>query len=287
MTADAIVSPRGVPPIRTDWLADIALRLAALGPDHLRTLGAERLVTTDVIDGAHWEISPILFCPPDASAVELDGDLIRTDDPATADLRIGVAIRPAFDERGARVQQVRIEIGPRGAVTFDPENWMFAFPLEQLASGARPPVAGLQAGEFVPSGTRRPTTTPGTLADLAGMGAIDLTDLAQLADLPGGTRLWQLVLGVLAAPPRRRFFGLAAPAPAQPFATLTLTADGPLTISPTEAFAVISPEPVQPAARAFVETGRLIVETGDAIPGGQLIFAGPGLAVQVHRIADW
>jgi hypothetical protein len=281
MADDATISPRGVPPIRTDWLADVAWRLAALGLDELRTTGVESFETTDVVDGIEWCIRPFVFCMPTEAVVDLDGDLTRPNDPDGADLRIGVGITPVFDDEHGRQLQVRIEIGPRGPVTFDPENWIFTFPLELIQRGERPAVPGLVAGTFS-LGAGSSSMSEGSLDDLAAVGGVQLGDLVELAE---GRRSWTTVIGLTGEPPRKRRFGFGGAKPAETFATLTLIADGELRITPDAALAGSDFNELQPADSIDVQRDRIVIDApSSAIPGGRLTITGVGLQARLHRL---
>ena len=161
---EPIISPRGIPPIRTDWLADVAWRLAAIGPAVLGALGDDDSITlTDQVDGQPWTIDAFRISEPVASWVELDGDLYLPTDGDTATLRVALALVPGWDTvAGTKVTEARVEVGPRGAVTFDPENWMLRIP---DPVGERPAIDGVLSGrwEGLPAG-RGPSVTLDSLA---------------------------------------------------------------------------------------------------------------------------
>lgn len=158
-------SPHGLPAIRTDWLADVAWRLAAQGLEALRAPAFTDARLTDVVDGQPWRLEATRLSDEWETAVELDADLYLPSDRASATMRAGFDLTPAWDAAHGAVTRVRVEIGPRGAVTFDPENWMLTIP----AQGAKPAVAGVDAGSWEPRGEDRGEREPGTAADLSGL----------------------------------------------------------------------------------------------------------------------
>ena len=73
MSSPETISPRGVPPIRTDWLADVARRLAAVGLPQLRALAEDQHGhLTDHVDGEPWTFELMTFSGVDATMVEFD-----------------------------------------------------------------------------------------------------------------------------------------------------------------------------------------------------------------------
>lgn len=229
---DTTISPRGIPPIRTDWLADVAWRTAAIGPDVLGALGDDDSITLrDRVDGEPWRINAFRVSDDVASWIELDGDLFLPTDGDTATMRVGIALVPSWDvEAGTRVTEARIEVGPRGAVTFDPENWMLRIP---DPVGDRPAIEGIIAGswEGVPNAAR----TPLELASLSGR-RIGFGELVEIAE---GGDTWIASLPVYGAPAKQGFLGrLRGEAPlGEPEAVIVLEAAGPLRVEPVELLA--------------------------------------------------
>ncbi|MBJ7473062.1 MAG: hypothetical protein JHD16_17285 [Solirubrobacteraceae bacterium] len=162
------ISPRGIPPIRPDWLVDVAWRLADLGLDHLSSWSENGLYTLeDVVDGERWRFGSVRLSGHLATSVEHDADLFLPTDTTQATLRVGFQFTPWWDEAMGRCVQTRIEVGPRGPVTFDPENWFVLLPLPGAAT-SRPAVSGLQAGEWDTGGQGDPAPDPATAEELAG-----------------------------------------------------------------------------------------------------------------------
>ncbi len=226
------ISPRGIPPIRTDWLADVAWRTAALGPALLGQLGDDDAITLrDRVDGETWRISAFRVSDEVASWVELDGDLYLPTDGDTATMRVGIALVPSWDAAaGERVTEARIEVGPRGAVTFDPENWMLRIP---DPVGDRPAIEGVIAGawEDVPTLSREPIE----LRSLAGR-RVGFGELVEIAE---GGDTWIASLPVYPAPAKQGFLGrLRGEAPlGDPEAVIVVEAAGPLRVEPVELLA--------------------------------------------------
>lgn len=227
---DSTISPRGIPPIRTDWLADVAWRTAAIGPAALGAL-EDSITLRDQVDGEPWRINAFRISEEVASWIELDGDLFLPTDGETATMRVGIALVPSWDAAtGERVTEARIEVGPRGAVTFDPENWMLKIP---DPVGERPAIEGVIAGtwEGVPTASR----TPLELGSLAGR-RIGFGELVEIAE---GGDTWIASLPVYGAAPKQGFFGrLRGEAPlGDAEAVIVLEAAGPLSVEPVELLA--------------------------------------------------
>lgn len=270
--AQSTISPRGIPPIRTDWLADVAARLAESGLDALRRGERAGARLTDTVDGESWRFAGDRFSEPWETAVEFDTDLFLPSDGERATLRAGFALAPRWDTEHGLVKQIRIEIGPRGAVTFDPENWMFTLPVGL----PRPAVAGVGPGrwEVTPGGHE---TTLGTLDDLVGL---DLS-LDELMEVSDGEAVPQLRLpgyrpaakpGLLA-----RLTGRAKRASA-PVAALALCSHGPITVA-FEGGADADSERLQCVASVRTDDDGIRIEGA----GGAVLLRGTDLRHQVPR----
>lgn len=287
MSDAASISPRGIPPIRTDWLADVAWRLAAIGPDRLRALGTEPITVVDVVDGERWRLEPARWSDPAEGVVELDGDVYLPTDGAAPTLRMGVAVTPRFDDERGRQLEVRIEIGPRGAVTFDPENWIYPFELGAIERGERPPVPGLEAGEFAGVGPAAPVeSVPAHDASLlrAGRALQGLGALGDLVEIAEGRRVWSATVGLLKQAERR---GLLRRREWRTAQVLTLTADGELTVTPAEALAARSFEERQPIDDIAFSRDQVVLSVDNLqVPGGAITIRGAGLRASLHQIAD-
>lgn len=290
MTGSAqTISPRGIPPIRTDWLADVARRLAVLGIDRLRAIGEQPATLTDLVDGQPWRFAALRLSEPWDTTVELDADLFLPTDTDRATLRAGFALGPRWDAELGDVVQVRVEIGPRGAVTFDPENWMLTIPLQP--AGQPPAPAGVEPGSWelgmaawapelaLPSmGPPSPDDAPSS-ERLALIGT-ELR-LGSLAPLLEGQALPELVLPAfapVAAKGLLRRLGRSRAAHV-PTAVLHLRASGPLALQWTGAG----------EAAALPATGLPAIEDVSRVPGqvtitnaaGTLVLSGPHLRVHV------
>lgn len=277
----------GPPSIRTDWLADVAWRLASFGPQRWRATDAESFVIEDHLDGGAWTLSPALWSPATEAVVEFDGDLLLPTDADGPQLRIGGSIAAVCDNDRGRALAVRIEIGPRGPVTFDPENWMYVFPLDVLEAGERPGVEGLEAGEIELRGAgQRPggALVAGKADALADAGAVWLGDLVEVAE---GRRSWQTVIPV-SREARGRRRGLLGPRAAPlAFAALQLTADGELRVEPAAALVSHALPEIQPTTGIKIERERVVIAVpASAIPGGEVTVAGPGLRAEVLLVAS-
>ena len=182
MAEPEIISPRGVPQMRIDWIADVARRLAEVGLPRLRALDEEQHGhLTDLVDGESWAFQLMKFSAEHETTVEFDAELwAPADDRAKPTLRAGFALAPRWEEGHGNTTLVRVEIGPRGAVTFDPQNWMLSIPLDEVGS---PSPAGVAAGATV-FGYSPPEAghdAPAALR-LAGV-AVVFTDMAVLPSL--------------------------------------------------------------------------------------------------------
>lgn len=186
-------SPRGIPAIRTDWLADVAWRLAAHGLDALRGPEWGEATLADRVDGQPWRLEATRLSQPWESVVELDADLYLPSDGTTATMRAGFDLAPGWHDEHGAVTQVRVEIGPRGAVTFDPENWMLTVPVD----APKPAVSGVEPGGWAPRGTGGAAAQPAALDDLTGL------DL-ELLEVPESTEQADREVRLPAEPPRPR-----------------------------------------------------------------------------------
>ncbi len=168
-----VISPRGIPPIRPDWLIDVAWRLSNWGLDRLRDWDSNGLFTlVDTVDGEVWRFESSRLDRAWRTVVEHEADLFLPTDGNTATLRAAFALTPWWDERRGRCVHARVEIGPRGPVTFDPENWATLLPLPGTDE-SRPLVEGLIAedwrieGQFEPWTIEDPSVLEGRALDLS------------------------------------------------------------------------------------------------------------------------
>lgn len=267
MAEPEIISPRGVPQLRTDWLADVARRLAEIGFDGLRAIGEEqRGHLTDVIDGETWRFELLKFSAPHDTVVEFDAELWAPQDGDRPTLRAGFAVAPRWDDAEGLVALVRTEIGPRGAVTFDPENWMVVVPLPGRTEIPRP--AGIDAGEWTfdpPLAAARPAPDED---DLALLGALPGTrlELAGIKPILAGEAVPELVAGAFPHAEPKGFLGRlrGRRAPEAPVVVVGITATGPLTAAWTGA----------DAADELVADGLVIGDTPPVLTDGQISFRG-------------
>ncbi|MFT4035112.1 MAG: hypothetical protein QM679_06020 [Patulibacter sp.] len=264
---DATLRPREIPPIRTDWIADIAWRTAALGRDAIAALGDGSITLTDVVDGERWRITAFRVSQAGTSWVELDGDLYLPTDGDTATMRVGIALTPRWDRaHDAPIIEARVELGPRGAVTFDPENWVLRLP-DPL--GERPAITGVDAGRWEGVPLARPAAVP--LDTLHGL----TLNFGELVDIAEGGSTWTVALPAFATPPKRGFFARlrGGDEPDEPKAVLVVEADGPLTVDPAELM----------AGEDFPETGIVDrVHTADGqvkLIGDDLTAAGAWIGI--------
>jgi hypothetical protein len=224
----APISPRGIPPIRTDWIADVAWRTAAIGPAALSMLGDDDAITlVDHVDGHPWRIEAFRVSDAHASWVELDGDLFLPTDQGAATMRVAIALVPSWDaQAGVRITEARVEVGPRGAVTFDPENWMLRIP-DPITS--RPALEGVSAGTWhgVPDAPRSPMSLDGLADRRVGFG--------ELVEIAEGGATWIASLPVYEPTPTRGWFArLRGSQPlGTPVGSIVIQADGPLSVEPT------------------------------------------------------
>ncbi|MBO9532831.1 MAG: hypothetical protein J7513_07655 [Solirubrobacteraceae bacterium] len=276
---DATISPRGIPPIRTDWIADVAWRLAAAGLERLGELGEDDTISvTDQVDGAQWRIEAFRISEP-ASWVEFDGDLFLPTDRDRATMRVALAFVPSWDAAaGTRVIETRVEVGPRGAVTFDPENWMLRIPdpvseppaIEGVVPGAWQglPTAGLQ---------------PVAVEALAGRSMA----FGEVVEVAEGATTWIVSLPIYGKPAKQGFLARlrGEPSLGDPEAMLVVEADGPLTVDPAALLAGedFPDHGTVDLVEAEVDTVKLSGTDLEAA-GGWIGIAGPGIRVSAHAL---
>ncbi len=285
MAGDAhLGSANGLPPVRIDWLADVAWRLAALGLDELRRCAQGTLTLDDQVDGLRWRAQFMLdLIEPLEGVVDLDADLWAPGDPdGTPSLRLGAALTPVIDEAGERAIQVRLEIGPRAAVTFDPENWIFTLPLEAVRGGERPALSDAIASPLqLDPGSA--VGQPGSSVDLEAAGSVALGDLIELAE---GRATWTTVVGLLATAPKRGLLGRLSRDRTEPYATLTLESTGPLTISdPAGVLTGDGPER-RPVGRLTTDAQQVVLEVdGDGGQPAQIAISGAHLQTRIWLLS--
>lgn len=174
-----------IPPIRTDWIADASWRLAEQGLEPLRRADGE-FSLSDTVDGEVWRIAGSRLSQRSDTTVEIDADVYFPGQEQPT-MRAGFTLAPRIDPALGIHIRVRVELGPRGPVTFDPENWIVAVPRGR----ARPPIEGVAPGvwdyRFTPAGE-----VGRDLGSLAG----DDIDLDGMAPVVTGEDLPELVLGV-------------------------------------------------------------------------------------------
>ncbi|MDQ8047189.1 MAG: hypothetical protein REI11_21460 [Patulibacter sp.] len=264
MSAPESISPRGVPPIRPDWLVDAAWRLADLGLNALRAAPEDTYYElTDTVDGDRWRFRSEPLGRTWSTSVEHDADLFIPTDTAAATLRAGFQFTPWWED-GRRCVQVRVEIGPRGPVTFDPENWFVVLP---LPGAERPDLAGVTRGAWSVLDSPGSAPAPAHVDALVGhtLGLGDLSVLKPGASVP------ELLLHAAELRAKGGVFGRRKLVPAWDEGLLArIEADGPLDLNWTGAQSL--PE--------AIERGTLTIESVE--PGdGQITFRGDGDALTV------
>ncbi|MEH3055094.1 MAG: hypothetical protein PGN13_14030 [Patulibacter minatonensis] len=273
---DTAPSPRGIPPVRTDWIAEIASRFADQGLEELRTADVERVLVEDVVDGERWRIDAFVFSRPYDAVLEYDGDLWLPTDGERASMRLGVAMTPVFDDEGGRLVRVRLELGPRGAVTFDPENWIFDFPYGGAGDAPRVTPVGIQSGAFELQGLGELPAVPTTLPSAATAGSAHLADVL---DIAAGRRSWTTVIGLShEAPKKRRLFGLGGGRPQPPHTAVTVVAAGELLV---EASPQGDASGVQAVTGFHVGLDEVRIDRADGAP---IVLRGTDLRVTAHRL---
>lgn len=273
-----VISPRGIPPIRPDWLVDVAWRLGAWGLERLRTFSpGDPWTLVDEVDGEPWRFDAHRFSSHWTTTVEFESDLYLPADGDKPTLRAAFAFTPWWDETHGRSLQARVEIGPRGPVTFDPENWAFVVPLP-IQLEALPPLAGVTRGMWEPADRAGdPAPQPATLDDLAGQ-AVSLRDLPKLLDEERS--IPELLIGAHALTTKRGLLRRERVEPAAlPGKLLTITSEGPLraTWSGTVDGDDLDETSATPLAGIDVEPDRVVLRTA---LGTATIF-GPGIAAAV------
>lgn len=273
-----VISPRGIPPIRPDWLVDVAWRLGAWGLDRLRTFSpGDPWSLTDEVDGEPWRFDAHRFSPHWTTTVEFESDLYLPTDGPTPTLRAAFAFTPWWDaDRGAALQ-ARVEIGPRGPVTFDPENWGVVLPLP-IQIDALPTIAGVARGAWEPADRAGdPAPQPATLDDLTGK-AVSLRDLSKLLDEERS--IPELLVSAYALTTKRGLLRRERVEPAAlPGALLTIAADGPLraTWSGSVDGDDLDETSATPLERLDVEPEHVVLRTAL----GTATIAGPGITATV------
>lgn len=285
MTGDEHEGTRSdLPPVRIDWLGDVAWRLAALGLSELRRCAQGTLTLDDQVDGLRWRAQFMLdLIEPLEGVVDLDADLWAPGDPdGTPSLRLGAALTPVIDEAGERAVQVRLEIGPRAAVTFDPENWIFTLPLEAVRGGERPLPSGVTSAPLQLD-PRSIVGQAGSSPDLQAAASVALGDLIELAE---GRASWTAVIGLLAAAPKRGLLGRLSRDRAEPYAALTLESTGPLTITdPAGVLTGDGPER-RPVGRLTTDAEQVVLEVdGDGGEPAQIAISGPHLQTRIWLLS--
>lgn len=280
MPEDATISPRGIPPIRTDWLADVAWRLAALGVDTLGRLADDEVITlTDHVDGERWRIEAFRVSEAVASWVELDGDLFLPTDEGAATMRVAFALVPTWDlAAGARVIETRVEVGPRGAVTFDPENWMLRIP-DPVTE--RPAIEGVVGGrwEGVPARQHAALSLDAIAGKRVGFG--ELVEIAEGADT------WIATLPVYGAPPKQGFLARlrGGESLGDPEAMVVVSAAGPLAVEPAELLAGEDFPEIGVVDRVDAGAGSVqFVGARLEAAGGSVVIRGSALRVAVQSV---
>ncbi len=285
MAEPEIISPRGVPQMRVDWLADVARRLAEVGLDRLRSIGEDQDGhLTDVVDGETWRFELFKFSAPHDTVIEFDAELWGPKDGERPTLRAGFELAPRWNDADGLVALVRTEIGPRGAVTFDPENWMVIVPLPGRTEIPRP--GGIEAGTwtFTPplADDSEPSAEPTSDDDLALLAALPGTrlELAGLAPILAGEAVPELVAGAFPHAPSKGILGRlrGRRAPEAPVVVLRVTAQGPLTAAWTGAD---STDPLLVDGLLIGDTPPVLTDDQISFRGaaGTLTLVGPGLAV--------
>lgn len=264
------------PPIRTDWLADVCWRLAEVGLERLRR-SEGRLRLTDVVDGESWRFAGSRLSERWDTTVDIDADLFLPSDEGGATMRAGFQLTPGVDHQtGAPAVRVRVEIGPRGPVTFDPENWIVPVPRGR----ERPAVGGVQPGVW----ELRTGDEPAHL-DLGALPGNDL-DLEGVAPVVIGEELHELVLGVHTRVERTGRFSrlLGARHEKAVSAVLRLTAEGPIRAAWQGGGGadILAGGGLTAIATAALDSDRLTLVDDDH----QIALHAAGLQVEVLSVGD-
>lgn len=277
MSSPETISPRGIPPIRPDWLVDVAWRLADLGLDHLRSWSeAGQYVLEDHVDGGRWRFESVRLTHAFETRVEHEADLHIPTDTGTPTLRAAFAFTPWWDEVRGRCIQARVEIGPRGPVTFDPENWFVLLPLPESGE-ARPAIAGVEEGSWTYGGDVERPTAPVDPQVLVGQ-SLAIDDLALVAD--PDKAIPEVLLRAFVLVHKRGLLGRSREVPADlPGHAVAIRADGPLEASWTGNVSLDD----------LVEGGRLVAGAVEVTPetvslrsaSGVLTLSGPGIRLVV------
>lgn len=278
MSSPETISPRGVPPIRPDWLVDVAWRLADLGLEHLRSWSEGGQYTLeDVVDGERWRFASVRLSRYWATSVEHDADLYLPTDTSSATLRVGLQFTPWWDADLGHCVQTRIEVGPRGPVTFDPENWFVLLPLPERGQ-PRPAITGVAAGAWNDGGAGDPAPQPATLSDLAGK-ALATDELRLLA---ADKSVPEVFLAAHALAPKGGLVGRNKLVPRHPAAhRVRVRAEGPLEANWTGVASLKDTIAGEYWTISSVETAADQVTFRGPGNDGVLTLTGPGLVCTV------
>lgn len=272
------ISPRGIPPIRPDWLVDVAWRLADHGLGRLRGWGENGQYTLeDVVDGERWRFESFRLSEFQATSVEHEADLYLPTDRDTPTLRAGFQFTPWWDEGRGRCVQARIEIGPRGAVTFDPENWFVLLP-EPGTGEERPAVVGVDGGVWNTGGPAVPDGAPGIAEDLVGR-AISLVDVPLVAT---DRTVPELLVPSYRLVPKGGLFGRGKLVPVDwPELVAHVRAEGPIEANWTGSAPLTDMADGRPVVTAVEldQGGQVTLRT----ESGVLTLTGPAVSLSVAR----
>lgn len=271
-------TPAGPPSIRTDWLLDVAWRLAVIGLGVLRSpRGEGPWHLEDTLDGERWRLSSNRVAEPWDTAIEHDADLWLPGDPDDRpSLRLGIGLTPWFDAERGRCLRARVEVGPRGPVTFDPENWMTLLDAEPSVDSA-PAVAGLTRGGWRFDGIAPGGPVATGLGDAVGLALGADADKPPAGEQDPVSALWL----PLATVTERR--GLLRRRPSRDWVApvvLVADADGPITTRWSGARPLDDSGGVYlVAATPEVRGDQAEISTAE----GSLILTGPGLRLRAVR----
>jgi hypothetical protein len=279
-------SPRGIPQMRTDWLTDVARRLAAVGLDELRTFQGEHASLVEIVDHETWRFDAIRLSESWGTVVELDADLYLPTDTERATMRAGFELAPRWTAEHGHSIQVRTEIGPRGAVTFDPENWIVVVPADQSLAAIQPPVGVEPSGwALEPAAAGHALREfPITGDDAAEPDFARLRfEVSGLAPVIAGEALPEVLIAAFDPPAKRGFLaklrGRGQETP--PNGVLTLRADGPLEAAWTGEHAIdeVLNDGLTLGAAGPILAGEQLTLRG---PQGVLTIQGPNLVVSAR-----